>query len=150
MQEESDFQQTALFEGKIAALRSNSSNNTILPAQNANLSDIFPFEFEANELPFLLSNAAVNKQKAITAIESAKSIITYQLIQQLNQNVNRPTQTVIVTTDGIKKTPVREIDNFPFTIDRIIISVKVLVMDAPQYQPFVGNNWLLKANANLN
>ncbi|KAG9291301.1 hypothetical protein G9A89_021803 [Geosiphon pyriformis] len=44
MPEGSNFQQTALSE------------------------DIFPFEFEANELPFLLSNAVVNEQKAITAM----------------------------------------------------------------------------------
>ncbi|KAG9284041.1 hypothetical protein G9A89_022815 [Geosiphon pyriformis] len=108
--EESDFQQTALSEGEVAAPRSNPSNHTILPAQiaqNANLSDIFPFEFEANESPFLLSNTAVNEQKAITAMYTeatvegkpihlildsglAGSIITYQLMQQLKQNVNRP------------------------------------------------------------
>ncbi|KAG9285163.1 hypothetical protein G9A89_004378 [Geosiphon pyriformis] len=168
--EESDFQQTVLFEGEIAAPRSNSFNYTIPPAQiaqNANLSDIFPFEFEANKSPFLLSNAAVNEQKAITAMYtkatvegkpirlildsgSAGSIITYQLIQQLKRNIDRPAQTVIVTADGIKKTPVGEIDDFPFSIDGIIIPVKVLVMDAPQYQALVGNDWLLKANANLN
>ncbi|KAG9306576.1 hypothetical protein G9A89_004773 [Geosiphon pyriformis] len=111
-------------------------------------------------------NVAVNEQKAITAMyteaevegkqiclildsESAGSIITYQLIQQLQQTVDRPAQTVIVMTDGMKKTPVEEIDNFPFTIDGITIPIKVLVMDAPQYQALVGNNWFLKANANL-
>ncbi|KAG9294134.1 hypothetical protein G9A89_021493 [Geosiphon pyriformis] len=119
-------------------------------AENANLSDIFPFEFEANESPFLLSNAVANEQKAITAMYteaevegkpiclilnsgSAGSIITYQLMQQLKRN-----------------TPVREIDNFPFILDGITIPVKVLVMDAPQYQALIGNNWLQKANANLN
>ncbi|KAG9292105.1 hypothetical protein G9A89_005249 [Geosiphon pyriformis] len=168
--EELDFQQTALSEGEIAAPRSNFSNHTISPAQiaqNANLSDIFLFEFEANESPFLLSNAAVNEQKAITAMYteatvkgkpihlildsgSAESIITYQLMQQLKRNVDRPAQTVIVTADGMKKTPVGEIDDFPFSINGITIPVKVLVMDAPQYQVLVGNDWLLKANANLN
>ncbi|KAG9284585.1 hypothetical protein G9A89_004627 [Geosiphon pyriformis] len=167
---ESDFQQIALSENEVAVLRSNPSNHTILPAQiaqNANLSDIFPFEFEANELPFLLSNAAVNEQKAITAMytetiverkpihlildsESARSIITYQLIQQFKPNVDRPAQTVIVTADGIKKTPLEEIDDFPFSIDGITIPVKILVMDAPQYQALVRNDWLFKANANLN
>ncbi|KAG9297315.1 hypothetical protein G9A89_002004 [Geosiphon pyriformis] len=168
--EESDFQQTALFEGEVAAPRSNPSNH-IIPsaqiAQNANLSDIFPFEFEANKSPFLLSNTAVNKQKAITAMYTeatvkekpihlildsglAGSIITYQLMQQLKQNIDRPAQTVIVTADDIKKTPVREIDDFLFTINGITIPVKVLVMDAPQYQALVKNDWLLKANANLN
>ncbi|KAG9288480.1 hypothetical protein G9A89_015686 [Geosiphon pyriformis] len=120
-----------------------------------------------NESPFLLSNAVANEQKAITAMYteaevegkpiclilnsgSAGSIITYQLIQQLKRNVDRPAQIVIVTADGMKKTPVGEIDNFLFTLDGITISVKVLVMDAPQYQALVGNDWLQKANANLN
>ncbi|KAG9286084.1 hypothetical protein G9A89_022761 [Geosiphon pyriformis] len=168
--EESDFQQTALSEDEVAALRSNPSNHTIPPvqiAQNANLSDIFPFEFEANESPFLLSNAAVNEQKAITAMYteatvegkpihlildsgSAGSIITYQLIQQLKQNIDRPAQTVIVTADGMKKTLIGKINDFLFSIDEITILVKVLIMNAPQYQALVENDWLLKANANLN
>ncbi|KAG9290054.1 hypothetical protein G9A89_010360 [Geosiphon pyriformis] len=145
--EKSDFQQTAFLKMK--------------------LQHIFPFEFEANESPFLLSNAAVNKQKAITAMYtettvegklillilnsgSAGSIITYQLMQQLKRNVDRPAQTIIVTADGMKKTPVGKINDFSFSIDGITIPVKVLVMDAPQYQALVRNNWLLKANANLN
>ncbi|KAG9287484.1 hypothetical protein G9A89_023856 [Geosiphon pyriformis] len=80
---------------------------------------------------------------------SAGSIITYQLMQQLQRTVDRPAQTVIVITDSMKKTPVEEIDNFLFIIDGITIPIKVLVMDAPQYQVLVENDWLLKANANL-
>ncbi|KAG9298765.1 hypothetical protein G9A89_012833 [Geosiphon pyriformis] len=132
---------------KYQPLQSNPSNNTILPAQiaqNANLSDIFSFEFEANESPFLLSNAVVNEQKAITAIYTEAT-----LMQQLQRTVDRPAETVIVTADSMKKTPVGKIDNFPFTIDEITIPVKVLIMDAPQYQALVENDWLLKANANL-
>ncbi|KAG9305105.1 hypothetical protein G9A89_007745 [Geosiphon pyriformis] len=146
MSEKSDFQQTALSESKTAAPRLNSSNNTIPSAQiaqNANFSDIFPFKFEANKSPFLLNNTAVNEQKAITAMyteatieknEFAESIITYQLMQQLNQNVDRPAQTIIVTANNMKKTPVRKIDNISFTINGITILVKVLVIDTPQYQ----------------
>ncbi|KAG9302802.1 hypothetical protein G9A89_009579 [Geosiphon pyriformis] len=172
MPEEQDFYHTALSEGRAAAQQQNPSYTptTIPPAriaENANLSDIFSFEFEANESPFLLNNAAVNEQKAITAMyteaeaegkpihlilnsEFTGSIITYQLMQQLKRNVDRPAQTVIVTADGMKKTPVGEIDNFSFTIDGITISVKVLIMDVPQYQALIGNDWLQKANANLN
>ncbi|KAG9302052.1 hypothetical protein G9A89_021096 [Geosiphon pyriformis] len=130
-QNQFNFQQTALFKDEATAPKSNSSNNTILStqiAQNANLLDIFPLEFKANKLLFLLSNATANEQKAITAI---------------------PAQTAIVTTDGMKKTLVEEIDNFSFTIDGITIPVKVLVMNAPQYQALIENNWLFKANANL-
>ncbi|KAG9301263.1 hypothetical protein G9A89_012646 [Geosiphon pyriformis] len=130
MPKEQDFYYTALLEARIA--------------ENANLLDIFPFEFEANELPFLLSNAVANKQKAITAMYTEAEIEGKPICLILD------TQTIVVTADGMKKTPVGEIDNFPFTIDRITILVKVLVIDAPQYQAFVENNWLQKANANLN
>ncbi|KAG9300775.1 hypothetical protein G9A89_023573 [Geosiphon pyriformis] len=171
-QKEQDFHHTAPSEGRATAQQQNSSYTptTIPPAriaENTNLSDIFPFEFEANESPFLLSNTAANEQKAITAMYTkaevkgktvhlilnsgfAGSIITYQLMQQLKRNVDQPAQTVIITADGMKKTPVGEIDNFSFTLDGITIPVKVLVMDAPQYQALVGNDWLQKANANLN
>ncbi|KAG9305501.1 hypothetical protein G9A89_006471 [Geosiphon pyriformis] len=173
MPEEQNFHHTTPSEDRAAAQqqRNLSHNHTTIPpariAENANLSDIFLFEFEANKSPFLLSNAAANEQKAITAMYtkaevegkpirlildsgSTGSIITYQLMQQLKRNVDRPAQTVIVTADGMKKTPVGEIDNFPFTLDGITIPVKVFVMDAPQYQALVGNDWLQKANANLN
>ncbi|KAG9307768.1 hypothetical protein G9A89_023333 [Geosiphon pyriformis] len=128
------------------------NSNNQLTTQNSNQHrptpyhtqpNIFPFEFEANESPSLLNNVAVNKQKAITAMYteaevekkpirlildsgSTRSIITYQLMQQLQQTVDRPAQTVIITADGMKKTPVGEINNFLFTIDGITISVKVL------------------------
>ncbi|KAG9290586.1 hypothetical protein G9A89_020956 [Geosiphon pyriformis] len=107
---EQDFHHTALLESRAAAQQQNPfyTPTTILPAriaENANLSDIFPFEFEANESPFLLSNVATNKQKAITAMYteaevkgkairlildsgSTGSIITYQLMQQLKRNIN--------------------------------------------------------------
>ncbi|KAG9291912.1 hypothetical protein G9A89_004850 [Geosiphon pyriformis] len=167
-----NFCHTVLLKGRAAAQQQNPSYTsiTISPAriaENANLSNIFLFEFEANESPFLLSNAAANEQKAITAMyteaeierkpihlildsESAGSIIIYQLIQQLKKNVDQPAQTIIVTADGMKKTPVGKIDNFLFTIDGITIPVKVLIINASQYQALVRNDWLQKANANLN
>ncbi|KAG9298879.1 hypothetical protein G9A89_015900 [Geosiphon pyriformis] len=117
---ESDFQQTVLSEDKVAAPRLNPFNNTIPPAQiaqNANLSDILLFEFKANESPFLLSNTAVNEQKTITAIYT-KAKVERKPIQLILD--------IIVTADNIKKTPVGEINNFPFTINEITISIKVL------------------------
>ncbi|KAG9286036.1 hypothetical protein G9A89_022713 [Geosiphon pyriformis] len=126
-------------------------------AENTNLLDIFPFEFEANELLFLFSNAATNKQKAITAMYteaeveekticlildsgSTGSIITYQLIQQLKRNVDQPAQTVIVTANSMKKTPIREIDNFSFTLDGITIPVKVLTEKSKNYNSPIKDN----------
>ncbi|KAG9298055.1 hypothetical protein G9A89_001698, partial [Geosiphon pyriformis] len=128
--------------------------------------DCWKFKIRNADCVGWANNAAANKQKAITAMYteatvegkpirlildsgSTGSIITYQLMQQLQKTVDRPAQTVIIIADSMKKTSVEEIDNFSFTIDGIIISVKVLVMNALQYQALVKNNWLLKANANL-
>ncbi|KAG9296052.1 hypothetical protein G9A89_011904 [Geosiphon pyriformis] len=108
VEKKSDFQQTALSEGEVAAPRSNPSNHTIPPAQiaqNANLLDIFSFEFEANESSFLLSNTAVNEQKAITAMYTEA------------------------------------------TVEEKLIH---LILDSGLAETLVGNDWLLKANANLN
>ncbi|KAG9297878.1 hypothetical protein G9A89_000139, partial [Geosiphon pyriformis] len=127
-------------------------------AQNANLSDIFPFKFETNESPFLLNNAAVNKQNAITAMYtevtvkrkpirlilnngSAGSIITYQPMQQLKQNIDRLDQTVIVTTNDMKKTPVEEIDDFSFIIDGIIIPAKKMPLTETYMAFGLPSNW---------
>ncbi|KAG9290182.1 hypothetical protein G9A89_022158 [Geosiphon pyriformis] len=155
MPEEQDFYHTALSEGRAAAQQQNPSYIlTIISsariAENTNLSDIFPFEFEANESSFLLSNAATNKQKAIMAIYieaeveektihlilnsgSARSIIIYQLMQQLKRNVDQSAQTIIITAYGMKKTPVEEIDNFPFTLDGITIPVKLTISYQEQH-----------------
>ncbi|KAG9299377.1 hypothetical protein G9A89_014025 [Geosiphon pyriformis] len=135
--EKQNFHHTALSKGRAAARQQNPSYTliTIPPAriaENANLSDIFPFEFEANELPFLLSNAAANKQKAITAMYIEAEVEGKAICLILN---------IIVTADGMKKIPVEKIDNFLFTLDRITILVK--------YQAFIGNDWLQKANAKL-
>ncbi|KAG9299069.1 hypothetical protein G9A89_020382 [Geosiphon pyriformis] len=70
--------------------------------------------------------------------------------QNFHHTAPSEAQTVIVTADGMKKTPVGEIDNFLFTLDGITIPVKVLVINVPQYQALIGNDWLQKANANLN
>ncbi|KAG9288676.1 hypothetical protein G9A89_004295 [Geosiphon pyriformis] len=84
-----------------------------------------------------------NHTKLINLVIEETSSAAEEKIDQLTK------KTVIVTADGMKKTPVGEIDNFSFTLDGIIISVKVLIIDAPQYQALVGNNWLQKANAKL-
>ncbi|KAG9304417.1 hypothetical protein G9A89_019979 [Geosiphon pyriformis] len=107
---EQDFYHIALSEGKAAARQQNLSYTLITISltrivENANFSNIFPFEFEANESPFLFSNTVINEQKAITAMyteakvkrkticlildsEFTRSIITYQLMQQLKRNVD--------------------------------------------------------------
>ncbi|KAG9301409.1 hypothetical protein G9A89_018081 [Geosiphon pyriformis] len=112
------------------------------------LAAIFPFELKKTTLVPLFSEATLNTKpitimytnvkvnghviKLILDSRSAGSIITRQLMDQL-----------------ATKTPIGEIDNFPFEVNGIIILIKVLVMEATQYQTLVKNNWLSKTNTLL-
>ncbi|KAG9301714.1 hypothetical protein G9A89_016785 [Geosiphon pyriformis] len=46
--------------------------------------------------------------------------------------------------------PIGEIDNFSIEVNDIITPIKVLVIEATQYQALVGNDWLSKNNVVLN
>ncbi|KAG9288352.1 hypothetical protein G9A89_021383 [Geosiphon pyriformis] len=140
--------------------------NTIPPAtifNNESLAAIFSFKLEEN-ISIPLFSGATLKEKPITAMytntrvdghsiklildsESAGSIITRQLMDQLGCRVDCTTSTCIITADGATKTPIGKIDDFPFEINSLITPIKVLVMEATQYQALVGNDWLSKTNA---
>ncbi|KAG9306185.1 hypothetical protein G9A89_016089 [Geosiphon pyriformis] len=72
-----------------------------------------------------------------------------QISQPSKPTKNRAATAWIIIVDGNTKTPIEEIDNFPFEINGIQIPTKVLIMEATQYQALVGNDWLSKANATL-
>ncbi|KAG9303263.1 hypothetical protein G9A89_013589 [Geosiphon pyriformis] len=128
--------------------------NTISPAtisSDKSLAAIFSFELKENTTIPLFSGATLEKKpittmymdarvdghliKLILDSGSAGSIITRQLMDQL--------------ADGVTKTPIGKIDDFPFEVNGIVTPIKVLVMEATQYQALVGNDWLSKANAML-
>ncbi|KAG9302810.1 hypothetical protein G9A89_009587 [Geosiphon pyriformis] len=90
--------------------------------KNESLAAIFSFEFEETAAMPLLSGAALEA---------------------------KPITTIIITADGATKTPISKIDNFSFEINGIVTPIKVLVMEATQYQALVGNDWLSKVNVTL-
>ncbi|KAG9303255.1 hypothetical protein G9A89_013581 [Geosiphon pyriformis] len=77
------------------------------------------------------------------------SIITKQLMDQLDYQVDQTASARIIIANSATKTPIGEIDNLPFEINDIITPIKVLVIEATQYQALVGNNWLSKTNVML-
>ncbi|KAG9292792.1 hypothetical protein G9A89_006353 [Geosiphon pyriformis] len=134
--------------------------------KDTTLAAIFLFDINNLNTHSFFSGAAINQGKPITALYtdarvggidiklildsgSASSIITKQLIDQLGRRVNHAATAWIITADGNTKTLIEEIDNFPFEINGIQISTKVLIMEATQYQALVGNDWLSKANTIL-
>ncbi|KAG9299201.1 hypothetical protein G9A89_013849 [Geosiphon pyriformis] len=109
--------------------------SNILPAtitENESLDAIFPFELEESLTMPLFSGVLWKKNLLLPY---------YQ--------VNRAANARIITANGATKTPIGEIDNFPFEVNGIIIPIKVLVIEAIQYQALVGNDWLSKTNAIL-
>ncbi|KAG9306860.1 hypothetical protein G9A89_005761 [Geosiphon pyriformis] len=101
------------------------------------LAAIFPFELKEPSVTSLFSGAIL-KEKPITAMYMDAKV-----------DVDRAVSTCIITADRATKTPISEIDNLPIEINGIIMSIKVLVMEATQYQALVNNDWLSKTNAVL-
>ncbi|KAG9286818.1 hypothetical protein G9A89_012368 [Geosiphon pyriformis] len=126
--------------------------------ENKSLAVIFSFKLEETINPPLFSRATLEEKpitvmytdvkvdshsiKLILDSGSAGSIITRQLMDQLGHQVNCAASIRIITADGATKTPIREINNFPIEVNSIIVPIKVLIMEATQYQALIGNNWL--------
>ncbi|KAG9299557.1 hypothetical protein G9A89_020728 [Geosiphon pyriformis] len=114
--------------------------------KNESLDAIFLFKLKKpSTMP--LFNGATLKEKPITAMytnvkvdghfiklildsESAGSIITNQLMDQLDYQVNHAASVRIITTNGTIKTFIGEIDDFLFEVNGIIISIKVLTTNS--------------------
>ncbi|KAG9285503.1 hypothetical protein G9A89_006491 [Geosiphon pyriformis] len=121
--------------------------------EDKSLTAIFLFELEEITSVLLFSGAALNT-KPITAMYTdakidAGSIITKQLMNQLGHQVDRAASARIITADEATKTLIGEIDDFSFKVNGIIVSIKVLVMKATQYQALIDNDWLTKVNVIL-
>ncbi|KAG9286093.1 hypothetical protein G9A89_022770 [Geosiphon pyriformis] len=104
--------------------------SNILPAtitENKSLAAIFPFEFEKTTTMPLFSGAAL-EAKPIT--------IMYTDAKVERQSI----KLILDSVDGVTKTPIGEIDDFSFEINGIMTSIKVLVMEATQYQALVGQH----------
>ncbi|KAG9306874.1 hypothetical protein G9A89_002543 [Geosiphon pyriformis] len=117
--------------------------NNIPPATVTNdklLAAIFLFDLKEMIKILLFSGAALEKKPITTMYTDAKidghaiklildsglagSIITRQLMDQL--------------ADRAIKTPIGKIDNLPIEINSIMVPIKVLVMEATQYQALVS------------
>ncbi|KAG9298019.1 hypothetical protein G9A89_018847 [Geosiphon pyriformis] len=138
----------------------------VIITKNTTLAMIFSFDINNLNTYSLFSRAAINENKPIMALYtnarvrgidiklilnsgSASSIITKQLMDQLDCRIDHATTAQIITANGNTKIPIGEIDNFSFEINGIQIPIKVFIMKTTQYQTLVENDWLSKANATL-
>ncbi|KAG9296218.1 hypothetical protein G9A89_014810 [Geosiphon pyriformis] len=115
-------------------------------SEDKSLAVIFPFEFKETTAMLLFSEATLEAKLIITMYTYTKvegqSIKLILDSSSAGCQVDQAASAKIIITDRATKTPISEIDDFPFKINGIITSIKVLVMEATQYQALIGNNWL--------
>ncbi|KAG9298978.1 hypothetical protein G9A89_020291 [Geosiphon pyriformis] len=117
-------------------LTSNIPSATI--TEDESLAAIFPFEFEETAAMPLFSEATL-EAKPITAMYTDAKV-ERQSIKLILDSIDRAASGRIITADGATKTPISEINDFPFEVNGIMTSIKVLVMEATQYQALVGQH----------
>ncbi|KAG9303076.1 hypothetical protein G9A89_000080 [Geosiphon pyriformis] len=102
------------------------------------LAAIFSFKIERPTETPLFSRTALDT-KPITAMYTDAKINgqAIKLILDSGHQVNCTASTRIITANGATKTPIGEIDNFPIKVNSIIVPIKVLVMEATQYQALI-------------
>ncbi|KAG9306564.1 hypothetical protein G9A89_004761 [Geosiphon pyriformis] len=105
------------------------TNNELLAA-------IFSFELKETTTVLLFSGAILDT-KPITAMYTDAKVDGHVI--KLILDIDYTVSTHIIITDGATKTPIGEINDFPFEVNGIIISIKVLVMEAIQYQALTTN-----------
>ncbi|KAG9300805.1 hypothetical protein G9A89_003154 [Geosiphon pyriformis] len=101
----------------------------ILPAmitENEALNAIFPFEFEKPSATPLFSEAVL-EEKPITVMYTDAKVDGHPIKLILDSSSASTASTRIITANGATKTPIGEIDNFPFEVNGIIILIKVLI-----------------------
>ncbi|KAG9288421.1 hypothetical protein G9A89_015627 [Geosiphon pyriformis] len=103
--------------------------------KDESLAAIFPFEFEKTTATPLFSGAALEAKLITTMYTDAK--VERQSIKLI---LDSAVSARIITTDGVTKTPISEIDDFPFEINGIVTPIKVLVIKATQYQALLAFN----------
>ncbi|KAG9287870.1 hypothetical protein G9A89_017465 [Geosiphon pyriformis] len=119
--------------------------SNISPATISNdkfLAAIFSFELKET-IPVLLF-----KLITVIYIDAKVNGHAIKLILDSHQ-VDHAASTHIITADRATKTPISKINNLSIKVNGIIVPIKVLVMEAIQYQALVENDWLFKTNATL-
>ncbi|KAG9289803.1 hypothetical protein G9A89_015383 [Geosiphon pyriformis] len=116
--------------------------SNILPAtitEDKFLATIFPFKFEETTTMPLFSGATF-EAKPVTAMYTDAKVEgqSIKLILDSGRRVDRAVSARIIIADRATKTPISKIDDFSFEVNGIVTPIKVLVMEATQYQALVG------------
>ncbi|KAG9286075.1 hypothetical protein G9A89_022752 [Geosiphon pyriformis] len=125
-----------------------STNNLAFTQKQPLTSNISPATITEDEKQLQHYYLVEPKAKPITTMYTDAKVKeqSIKLILDSGRQVDQAASARIITADGVIKTPIGEINDFSFEVNSIMTSIKVLVMEATQYQALVGNDWLFKVN----
>ncbi|KAG9304599.1 hypothetical protein G9A89_020163 [Geosiphon pyriformis] len=112
------------------------------------LTAIFPFELK-KLASTLLFNGVMLEEKPITTMYIDVKMDGHFIKLILDSGLTGSIITRQFMDQLMTKTSIGKIDNFLFKVNSIITPIKVLVIEAMQYQALVDNDWLVKTNAVL-
>ncbi|KAG9300172.1 hypothetical protein G9A89_010582 [Geosiphon pyriformis] len=132
LMEDQDFDKsTPVKRGNIERISqpSKQTKSNILPVtitKDTTLAAIFLFDINNLNTHSLFSKAAINQDKLITVLYTDAKVggIDIKLILDSRSAIDHATTAQIITVNGNTKTLIEEIDNFPFEINGIQISIK--------------------------
>ena len=80
---------------------------------------------------------------------SAGSIISVSLLRDLDMEISRPSNTVMVNVNGERRRPLGAVTKIPLKIQGRLIPFNAIVTEADSYSAIVGNDWLRKTKARI-
>ena len=106
-------------------------------------------EEEPKSSAYFQCNIGQYPVNAIADTGAGSSIITKHVLDRMGWEIDHPARSTIVIADGKKSTPLGEVVDVPVSVGQEIIPIRMLVTAAKTYDVILGNNWLTKANANV-
>ena len=106
-----------------------------------------PEQYTSTYVTYQITNYPVN---AIVDTGAGSSIITKHVLEHLGWDIEEPARTILVIIDRSKSTSLGEVQEVPITFRNEMITINMIVTVSETYQIILGNNWLMKAKANIN
>jgi len=81
---------------------------------------------------------------------SARSIMSLNLLKDLDMEITQASRTVMINVNGERRRPLGAVSDIPLEIAGQIIPFDAIITESNSYSAIVGNDWLRKTKANIN
>jgi hypothetical protein len=102
-----------------------------------------------NKTTALYCNATIKNIEFPLIVDSgsAGSIISLNLLKELDMEITHASKTLMVNVNGERRRPLGAVNDIPLKIEGHMIPMSAIVTEADSYSAIVGNDWLRKSKA---